>query len=71
MLLDLEDKTPSEFFQTSINVFKQKNINEKIREKNPKTFPKNAPKKNLNVFFVPKIFYFIFFFKIMKNRIRK
>ena len=51
MLLDLEDKTPSEFFQTSINVFKQNNINEKIREKNPKTFPKNAPKKNQQFFF--------------------
>ena len=57
MLLDLEDKTPSEFFQTSINVFKQKNINEKIREKNPKTFPKNAPKK---YFFFPNFFFEFF-----------
>ena len=36
MLLDLEDKTPSEFFQTSINVFKQKNINEKKKKKKEK-----------------------------------
>ena len=44
MLLDLEDKTPSEFFQTSINVFKQKNINEKIREKNSQKFSKKKNK---------------------------
>ena len=61
MLLDLEDKTPSEFFQTSINVFKQKNINEKIREKNPKTFPKNAQKKIKMFFLFQKSFFFEFF----------
>ena len=57
MLLDLEDKTPSEFFQTSINVFKQKNINEKKKRKKFPKIKKKKKKKSKN----SKKFFFEFF----------